>query len=1418
MTNHLPEDFSSDSANQPQDTSKIFPVVGIGASAGGINACSTLIEALPDDTGMAFVIIQHISADSHSFLSQIFGRLTTMPVLEVENSQVLQPNHIYVIIPGVQITLSEGRLQLSPRVSAQRPFMPIDHFFGSLATDYQADAIGTPIGIVLSGLDGDGAKGLEKIKAAGGIAFAQAQDTAQFDSMPNTAVETGMVDFILPPAAIANQLSEIAGVPYVMQTQTATETDLPLSSSEDASSEDASELSTEGNSLAALYALMRSQTGVDFSQYKRATFERRMRRRMALYQLDKISDYVALLREDSEEISALYRDVLITVTGFFRDAEAFAFIGNVILPSLIGEKGLDSAIRIWTAGCSTGEECYSLAICLMEYLSAQNLNLSIQIFGTDASETVIAKARQGIYTESQMTGVSFERRQRFFVNIDGHYRVSKALRELCVFARQDLSSDPPFSEIDLVSCRNVMIYFASALQSRVRAIFHYSLNPGGYLWLGSSETVGETSELFTAVDRKHKVYSRLPTASRLNFDFVTTNQSLLTPQSPATPGDVPNSSYSIIRRQADQIALGRYAPVGVVIDEHLSILHFRGDTSLYLTVAPGEPSFSLLKMARPELIVELRSAIQEAKENDVLARRENLYVENKAGRIAIEVTPIRNPVSAVRNYLVLFEESQPVTAKTLREDNTGSAEIDLSPEVSRLQKALAATKRELLDTQAYLQSTIEAKEAANQRLTTANEEILSSNEELQSTNEELQTAKEEIQAANEELKTTNEELQNRNVKAQGVNDDLLNVLTNVNIPIVILSSDLRIRRFTPIAQQLFRLIPTDVGRPLSDIRIDIDMPDLEQTIQGVIDSLDAQEREVKDSQGRWYQMRIRPYRTAENQIDGAVMALFDIDDIKHTQQQLEQSRSYAEAIVETVSEPLLVVTEDLRIRTANRAFYETFQVSHIVTEGRSLFELGNGKWDRPEVRSHLAALIDNHQSAHALEITCDFENIGTKTMRLKAREIEPGSPDRMLLISIEDITERKQAEAKRLQFTQEQAARAEAEAANLGKDQFLSVVSHELRTPLNAILGWSRLLLDKTEPDSDIFKKALDSIHRSAQVQSRIIGDLLEISRITQGRISLQKEPVNLSELLAIVTELAQPDATTAEVTLTDDIETSPAYFLLDPDRLHQTFGNAISNSIKFTPAGGHIEVSLKYEAAPLQACICIADNGVGISAEFLPYIFDRFRQANSSNSREYGGLGLGLAVVKSFVGAHGGTVEIDSPGKGQGATLTIRLPLEPVAATTPPSTSLSESRPLQDCCCLLVDDDADSLEMTLTVLELQGVTVLTATSVAEAIEKLTSANQIDVLVSDISLPEQDGFDLIRWVRSQSNPQIRQLPAIAVTGYATPAHTSSLSDAGFDLHLAKPVQIESLLSAVASVLPTDLHTDSSTDLPSGTAE
>ncbi|MBE9077549.1 PAS domain-containing protein [Romeria aff. gracilis LEGE 07310] len=1368
------------SEQQTQGSNEPFPIVGIGSSAGGLEPTSQLLSHLPVDMGMAFVVIQHLAPDHPSLLSELLGRRTEMPVRQIEDGMNIEPNHVYVIAPNTQITLNQQkRFKVEPRDMSPGKFKPIDLFFQSLAEVWDSSAIG----IILSGTDADGTLGMRAIRAAGGITMTQCRDTAEFSQMPITAAGDGDVDFVLPPAEIAEELVRMSQHSYVIQPSMAPADEPPPS---------------ESDSLATVFRLLRSETGVDFTHYKHNTFNRRLMRRMALYKFENLEDYISYLRTHPDELQALYQDVIITVTSFFRDPDTFIALKNRIFPRILQEKTDDAVIRIWVPGCATGEECYSMAICLLEFLSEQQIKPSIQIFGTDISETAIDKARTGIYNESAMSPVSHERRRRFFLEVESGYQVTQSVRELCVFAKQNLISDPPFSNLDLVSCRNVLIYFTSILQKRVLPIFHYSLRPNGYLTLGGSESVGEASDLFTAVDKKHRIYGRAATPSRLNFDFVSSDQlTVVAKPSGQTIGD-PRTGLSM-QQKADEIVLNQYAPVGVVINQKLDILQFRGDTSPYLRPASGEPSFNLLKMIRPELLLEVRTAVNQAKRREAPVQKTKLRVDGTSSleNVHLEVVPFKVPNVQEPYLLVLFSQ---ISTPSVEEPPNAidSSDLDAEPEITRLTQELADVKQELQETQAHLQTTIEDQDSTNQSLTTANEEILSSNEELQSINEELQTAKEEIQAANEELKTTNEELHSRNLEARQVNNDLINLLNNVNIPILMLSSELRIRRFTPAAQQIFNLIPTDVGRPVSDIRLNINVPDLENMLRQVIDTLSMQERELQDTEGGWHLLRVRPYKTTENQIDGAVMTLVDIDALKRTIEQLEVSRNYAESIVETVREPLIVLDADLHIQRANRAFYDVFQVVPAATEQRLIFEIGNGQWDIPELRSLLENVFTNHVELRDYEVEQDFEQIGHKVLLLNARKFAQGDDHRRILLAIEDITDRKQAEAERTRLLLAQQAQAEAEAENIRKNEFLSMLSHELRTPLNSILGWSQILTQR-QPRPEVMARALEAISRGARTQAQLIEDLLDISRIIQGRLHLAARPTNLTSIIRSVIESLELTAEQKQIRLEAQLDPTPGSVIVDPDRMQQVFANLLINAIKFTPEGGQVEVRLTYSESEIQAQVI--DTGKGISPEILPHIFERFRQDDSSATRSYGGLGLGLAIVRYLVEAHDGIVTAESEGEGQGATFTIALPL--VLADVPPArpSALPEADDIRltGARLLLVDDEEDNLAPLRYVLEAQGATVMTAISAAAALEKLVEQRP-DVLISDIAMADMTGIDMIRLVRSRPPEQGGGVPAIALTAYAADSEVQEILAAGFQHHIAKPIDIDEVIALIASLV------------------
>ncbi|HEY9824386.1 MAG TPA: CheR family methyltransferase, partial [Stenomitos sp.] len=1241
--------------NQPAKTDALFPVVGIAASAGGLEAFTELIRHLPPDTGMAFVLIQHLSPDHESLLPEILGRVTTMPVRQVQDQMRVVPNTVYVIPPNTQMTLVDGTLRLELRQKNNGNYLPADIFFESLATDRGNKAIA----VVLSGMDGDGAQGVKAVKVAGGVTFAQSDTTAQFNSMPNTAVATGNVDFVLPPQTIAVELSNLSRSPFLVQSETLRMRQEP-----------SPELS---DPLTRILSLLRTTTGVDFTQYKPTTLDRRIQRRMMLYKLESLEEYVKYLQTHRDEIQALYEEILIHVTSFFRDPQAFEQLKTQVFPTISQNKSNDVPIRIWSAGCSTGEEVYSIAICILEFFSDRSTVPPIQIFATDISDSAISKARSGFYTESQMEGVSPERKGRFFVPQEGGgYQISSAIRELCVFARHNLGGDPPFSNLDLISCRNVLIYLADALQERIMALFHYSLNLTGFLLLGPSESVKTASDLFTTVDDVCKIYARKLTWSRPLFSF-TTSSPVVTrvhspqriPESLAIPFD--------LAREVDQLISNRYAPISIVVDEQMHILQMRGDLDPYLKLTPGTTELNLLAMAREGLEIPLRTALYQAQTQNVLVRQEQIQLEagerfsdrdvSRPLQLNLEVLPFRSALNNVIYFLVFFNAISSSAIVPNPATVASQEPTDLAREIVTLRQALAAATQRELSAQAHLQAAIQEQTQLNQNLRVANEEILSSNEELQSTNEELQTAKEEIQATNEELSTTNDELRSRNLQQNRDNSDLNNFIASISIPIVMLTNDLRIRRFTPTAQQLFNFITTDIGRPFTDLHGNFDISQLEPMILEVLDTLNTKEQEIQSKSGCWYSLRIRPYRTTENQIDGVTLVFLDIDALKRHAAALEATRRYSEVIIETVQIPLVVLDADLRVHTANRAFYETFQVSEAETIHTSVFELGNGQWDIPKLRSRLESILANDQSLQNFEVNCEFEQIGYRAMLLNACTLQRVDNIDMILLSIEDISDRKQFETERSQLlAQEQAARRQAEAANRTKDEFLSNLSHELRNPLTSLLAWVPLLrshiLDEAETE-----RALEAIEQSARAQNKLIEDILDISRITSGKLRLHRGPIDLSVVVQAALESIQFVAVEKNIQLVSSLNSITV--LGDANRLQQVLWNLLSNAIKFTPADGRVEITLSQ--VDNQAQIQISDTGQGIPADLLPHIFERFYQGDSSTTKNNQGLGLGLAIVRNLIDLHGGAVHAESPGEGQGTTLTVRLPLYVSPQTSPP-------------------------------------------------------------------------------------------------------------------------------------------------------
>ncbi len=830
-------------------------IVGIGASAGGLEAFQELLQALPEDTGMAFVLVQHLAPKHESILSELLSKATKMPVIEVREGMAVQPNHVYVIPPNADMSVVDGVLHLSPLAADRARRMPIDMFLRSLADDQQ----GRAIGVILSGTASDGTLGLQAIKALGGVTFAQDDASAKYSAMPRSAIAAGIVDYVLPPDSIARELKRIAKHIHIF--------------ADDQS--DAGELGASSEALNKIFAMLRNTSRVDFSYYKHGTIKRRIVRRMFLRKIDSLEEYLRFLRKNHDEVEALFNDVLINVTVFFRDPDAFEVLRKQAFPLMLNGKGPNAPIRIWVPGCSTGEEAYSLAIALLEYLGEKASDFQIQIFATDVSENIIQKARAGVYPESIAMDITSERLRRFFQKVDSGYQISKSIRDMCVFAKQDIAKDPPFSKLDMISCRNVMIYMGQLLQRRIIPLFHYALNSDGVLFLGSAETVGGFDDLFTSIDKKYKIYSKKPSASTVAFNFVPQFDMDEEPrsQNEAAPQRVD------LQRVADQILLNRYAPASVMVNGKLDIVQFIGQTGRFLDPAPGDASLNLLKMVKSGLQLELRLGFEKVKQTGTF-RKEGLLIEHNGSlkNLNFEIIRVKNTPGKELYHLVVFEEVSRTHGSP--PETTGMEKPVKKAGKTKLTKTeleSARLKEELEATRDYLQSIIEEQRTTNEELRSANEENQSSNEELQSINEELETAKEELQSTNEELQTVNEELQNRNDELSQLNNDLNNLLSSVNIPIIMLGNDLRIRRFTPMAEKIMNLIATDVGRPITDIKPNLKIQDLRQSIARVINTLEIHENDVEDNSGRWYSMRIRPYRTLDNKIDGVVLVFLDIE-------------------------------------------------------------------------------------------------------------------------------------------------------------------------------------------------------------------------------------------------------------------------------------------------------------------------------------------------------------------------------------------------------------------------------------------------------------------------------------------------------------------------------------------------------------
>ncbi len=948
-----------------------FPVVALGASAGGLEALEGFFKVIPPTTGAAFVVVSHLDPKHPSMMAELIGRFTAMQVREVADGAALEPNHVYMIPPSFYLSIFHGRLQLTEQEESPGVRMPIDTFLRSLAEDRGSSAVA----IILSGTGTDGTLGLRALQASGGIVFVQDPDDAKYDGMPRSAIQTGLADYVLPVQEIARQLKTLLERHITREEEPLDET-MPAV-------------------IQKVLMALRSKTGHDFSFYKKSTVGRRIRRRMNIHNIKDSAVYIRYLREDPEEAGQLFKELLINVTNFFRDPEAFDAVKKTALPKLLSDKPDDYTIRVWVPACATGEEAYSIAMIILEYAEETNRDYRFQIFATDMDGASIDKARMAVFPSNIALDVSEVRLAKFFVTEDNGYRVRKDIREGIVFALQDIAGDPPFTKIDLVSCRNVLIYMEPELQRKIISVFHYSLNPGGILFLGSSESIGTRTDLFREVDNKWKIFQVKAATGKeaLTYEGLT-----FWPADRTQAREPVSESAKKIDLEAivHSVLLSAFAPPAIIVNVKGDILYIYGDTTKYLTPAPGHPGLNIEQMVREGLRFSMRSALMAAAGHRKKAVYRNVRVKMNAGSETIDLTVIPLSLAEEGDALFLF------TLKDVSEERAVTAG-DQS-EGQKIDKGrVLELENELIYTRENLQAAAEKAQAANEELKSANEELQSSNEELHSTNEELETSREELQSVNEELTTVNTELRSKMEQLSRSESDMKNLLDSTEIATIFLDRDFHVKRFNASATRVVSLIPSDVGRPIDDVTLKIDYPPLSEHARDVMHCLSHFETEVKTKEDAWFSMRIVPYQSLENVIDGVVMTFVDITEAKRAAAEREV---FFENIVQTVREPLLVLDESFKVVMANNAFLELFQVRREDTQGHMIRNLGGHEWNIPVLTELLSEVLKTGKVFENFKVEADFPSVGWRTLLLNARKITAiGDRNRsLILLAMENVT------------------------------------------------------------------------------------------------------------------------------------------------------------------------------------------------------------------------------------------------------------------------------------------------------------------------------------------------------------------------------------------------------------------------------
>jgi two-component system CheB/CheR fusion protein len=1328
-------------------------IVGIGASAGGLESLELLFGALPSDTGLAFVVIQHLSPDFRSLMDELIARHSEMPVELAENGMPVRANHIYLMPPRKEMIIRDRHLWLADK-EPHTFSLPIDAFFRSLAQDVGAQAIA----IVLSGSGSDGSRGLVDVKRAGGLVLAESAASAKFDGMPLAASATGMVEHTHSPPDLARLLR---GLP-------------PLDSAEE------SPALSEDPAMDAVLRLLRDNFGIDFSLYKITTVGRRIQRRVELLNLPGLPEYVDHILTEPDELNKLYQDLLIGVTQFFRDPEAFDTLERDVIPKLLDQVKADEEVRVWVAGCATGEEAYTLAMLFWEAFTQRSRPVRLKILATDVHQRSLDYASAGIYGEEQLARVTPPRLERFFTRRSSGYQISADLRQLIVFARHNVTKDPPFTRMHFISCRNLLIYLQPQAQRSVLSLFHFGLLAGGMLLLGASETPGPIADEFAVLDEHWKLYRKRRDVHLLSSVGLA---QLRTPSRTRMPAlDLPRTPAvdPLVLATYDQL-LDMFMPPGLLVDESGLLVDAFGGAEKLLRFRARRPSSNMLDLLDPELRAVVGGAMQRASKDRRAVSYSGVRIGDDEQRRIVTVQPLSHPRTGASNMLVTFRPMEPDVHAS-----AATADAAPAPMSAASLERMQTLETELAYTRETLQATIEELETSNEEMQATNEELVASNEELQSTNEELHSV-------NEELYTVNAEYQQKIAELKELNTDMAHLLEGTDVGTVFLDRELRIRRFTTRIATVFRFQTHDIGRRLSDFSHNIERPQLMEDIELALRDGVVHENEVRDRAGTPYFLRILPYRIIArtngndhvhgdpSAIDGVVLTLTDLTALDRARTRVEQ----LSAIVDWSHDAVLGLELDGTISAWNRGAEKAYGYTAEQVIGRGAVMLAAPGREQ-ELADHLVKIANGERIAHAGALCRDSSG---KLADVSVMLSPIMSHDKVVGVSAiaRDISQQMQTQHA---LEQEQH---KVNALLQRREEFLAMLSHELRNPLAAVLS-ATAVLELVEV-TDRVQRCRAVIKRQATHMKHLLDDLLDVSRITSEKLAIYAQPVDLREAIDTAIEATAPLFEERKIRLAQEVPPRQLPVHGDARRLAQVVANLLSNAATYSPSRSAVMLRVTASASAIE--VRVIDRGEGVDPELQPKIFDLFVQSEQKLDRPRGGLGVGLSLAKKIVELHGGSIAVRSEGRGKGSEFIVSLPHGDAQL---PIIRSSQAARASACRIVLVDDQEDSREMLRDLLESSHHVVFDGADGARAIE-LIDKHRPDVAFIDIGLPVFNGFEVAQQIRRR--PELRTVRLVALSGYGTKNDIAAALAAGFDEHVTKPAELDTLAKVLARVRPSE---------------